>query len=209
MTTFTVDQDNTIVARGPQEAIPAPEGANTIEIFASQKELASLAANWTANRLVDIWNGFAGVVPFDDLKAVNKFKDRKTALERIWKAIQRLDTNSAPQAAQDATEGDVATDDATPKKKAPKPAKGAKQAKAAKQAAPKKDGAAREGSKTETVLNLIRRAKGATLNEIMEATGWQAHSVRGFISGTVGKKLGLTVESTKGDNGERQYKLAK
>jgi uncharacterized protein DUF3489 len=54
---------------------------------------------------------------------------------------------------------------------------------------------------------MIRRPKGATLAEIMKATGWQPHSVRGFISGAVGKKMGLTVESTKNDDGERVYRL--
>jgi hypothetical protein len=39
----------------------------------------------------------------------------------------------------------------------------------------------------------------------MKATGWQPHSVRGFLSGTVGKKMGLTVISTKGEDGERSY----
>jgi len=46
-----------------------------------------------------------------------------------------------------------------------------------------------------------------TLAEIMKATGWQAHSVRGFISGALGKKMGLTVESTKREDGERVYTL--
>ena len=41
----------------------------------------------------------------------------------------------------------------------------------------------------------------------MKATGWQPHSVRGFLSGTVGKKMGLTVISTKGEDGERSYSL--
>jgi hypothetical protein len=41
----------------------------------------------------------------------------------------------------------------------------------------------------------------------MAATDWQAHSVRGFISGTLGKKMGLTVLSTKADNGERTYSI--
>ena len=45
------------------------------------------------------------------------------------------------------------------------------------------------------------------LVDSMAATGWQAHSVRGFISGTLGKKLGLAVESVKGENGERTYSL--
>ena len=41
----------------------------------------------------------------------------------------------------------------------------------------------------------------------MKATGWQPHSVRGFLSGTVGKKLGLTVISEKGEDGERSYSI--
>jgi hypothetical protein len=79
--------------------------------------------------------------------------------------------------------------------------------------APKKPKAksegAREGSKTATVLALIQRAKGATLAEILEATSWQPHSVRGFISGTLGKKMALKVESTKREDGVRVYSLPK
>jgi len=45
------------------------------------------------------------------------------------------------------------------------------------------------------------------MKELMKATGWQPHSVRGFISGTVGKKMGLSVESTKGEDGERTYSI--
>ena len=43
----------------------------------------------------------------------------------------------------------------------------------------------------------------------MKATDWQAHSIRGFISGTLGKKMGLKTESTKREDGERVYSLAK
>ena len=46
-----------------------------------------------------------------------------------------------------------------------------------------------------------------TAKELMAATGWQPHSVRGFISGTLGKKMGLTVVSAKGENGERTYSI--
>jgi len=90
--------------------------------------------------------------------------------------------------------------------KTEKPAK--KAAKPAKASEPKAEGV-RTGSKTETILGLLRRAKGATLAEIMEASSWQAHSVRGFISGTLGKKMGLTVNSMKGENGQRTYSLSK
>jgi hypothetical protein len=93
---------------------------------------------------------------------------------------------------------------ASPAKKAPKSAKKAKAARPGKAA---KEKGVREGSKTETILDLMKRSGGVTLKEIMKATGWQAHSVRGFISGTLGKKMGLTVISAKGDDGERTYSL--
>jgi hypothetical protein len=90
--------------------------------------------------------------------------------------------------------------------KSEKPAK--KAAKPAKAAEPKSEGV-RAGSKTETILGLLRRAKGATLAEIMEASSWQAHSVRGFISGTLGKKMVLTVKSEKREDGTRVYSISK
>src|SRR6185369_2320843 len=82
--------------------------------------------------------------------------------------------------------GAQAAKGAPAKAKATKNAKPAKNAPKAKNNAKSEDAAApREGSKTETILGLLRRAKGATLPEIMEAASWQAHSVRGFISGTL------------------------
>ncbi|MEQ1956267.1 DUF3489 domain-containing protein [Mesorhizobium sp. CN2-181] len=62
-------------------------------------------------------------------------------------------------------------------------------------------------SKTETLLKKLRSAKGATLEALMEASGWQAHSIRGFLSGTVRKKLGLTVASDVGKDGARRYRI--
>jgi hypothetical protein len=67
----------------------------------------------------------------------------------------------------------------------------------------------REGSKTAKVLDLLKRPGGATLKELMKATGWLPHSLRGFLSGTVGKKMGLTVNSAKGEDGERSYSVAR
>ena len=93
---------------------------------------------------------------------------------------------------------------------APKKGKLAKKAMLAKKApksAKKKPGAAREGSKSAKVLDLLKRPDGATLKELMKATGWQSHSIRGFLSGAVAKKMGLTVASAKGEDGERTYSI--
>ena len=70
-----------------------------------------------------------------------------------------------------------------------------------------KDGKTRS-SKSAQILELLKQPDGAKLAELMAATGWQPHSVRGFLSGVVGKKLGLTVQSQKHENGERSYSIA-
>ena len=181
MTTFAIDSDNTITAYLAGEAIPEDHAR-----FSSEKELAKLASQWPADRLVEIWNNFAGVPPFGDLKPVKKFTDRKTAVARIWKAVQALTPTAAPQGAPDA----------------PKAAKSRKGRTQEKDAAP-----AREGSKKAIVLEMLRRPEGATLADIQSTTGWQAHSVRGFISGSLGKKMGLTVESFKSESGDRAYRV--
>jgi hypothetical protein len=93
---------------------------------------------------------------------------------------------------------------ASPARKAPKTAPKAKTARPAKAA---KEKGAREGSKTQTILDLLKRPSGVTAKELMKATGWQPHSVRGFLSGTIGKKMGLAVVSTKGEDGERTYSV--
>ena len=66
---------------------------------------------------------------------------------------------------------------------------------------------ARHGSKTEQVLDLLKCPGGATLKELMKATGWQPHSVRGFLSGTVGKKLKMKVDSFRTEKGDRAYRV--
>jgi hypothetical protein len=90
--------------------------------------------------------------------------------------------------------------EASAAKKAPK---GAKKAKPAKPAEP----SARDGSKAAKILDLLKRPGGVTSKELQKASGWQPHSVRGFLSGTVGKKMGLTVTSTKGEDGDRTYSV--
>jgi len=65
----------------------------------------------------------------------------------------------------------------------------------------------RGGTKTETILDLLKRPGGVTLKELVKATSWQPHSVRGFLSGTIGKKMGMPVESFKSTEGDRSYRL--
>ena len=111
MTTFAIDNEHNITAYGPGDAIPEGDA----ERFASEKELGDLAAQWPAARLVEVWNGIPGGKP------VKKFTSRKTAVTRIWKAVQSLvcgpnAPDVAPQAARPGKHGRPAS---------PKPAQGA------------------------------------------------------------------------------------
>jgi hypothetical protein len=70
------------------------------------------------------------------------------------------------------------------------------------------DKAPAKASKQEALLGLLRRPDGATINQLTKATGWQAHSVRGVMSGVLKKKMGLTIKSEKAKDGERTYRVA-
>jgi hypothetical protein len=98
---------------------------------------------------------------------------------------------------------------APPKGKLAKPAARAKKANRAATSAKshKKANDCRQASKTAKFLDLLKRSGGATCADLMKATGWQAHSVRGFISGVLSKKMGLKVGSIKVKDGERRYSL--
>ena len=63
----------------------------------------------------------------------------------------------------------------------------------------------REGTRKSLVIELLGKPNGASVAEIMKLTGWQPHSVRGFISGSLIKKSGLKVESFKREDGQRAY----
>jgi hypothetical protein len=104
----------------------------------------------------------------------------------------------------------------TPEARAPQPkgkrttakkAKPAKKARQPKKMAGKQQKADRSNKKAE-VIAMMKRPKGATLAEIMAATKWQAHTVRGFVS-ILGSKGGEKIESSKSADGERTYKIAK
>jgi hypothetical protein len=192
MTTFTIDSENNISANAG-----LPAGADESQSFRNQKELANLTADWPASRLVDTWNSFAGVTPFDDLKPVKKFTNREIAVERIYKAVQRLAANVAQQAAHVAPASEKAKKNpAKPKQRQTKRTKGDSRA-------------AKDGSKKAEVIELMSRKSGAALDEIMKLTGWQAHTVRGFVSGTLIKKMGLAVESHRSEEKGRFYRIVR
>src|SRR6202790_686434 len=89
MKLFNIDRDNNITAFTKRNDAESANG----DAFRSQTELSELAAAWPASRLVEIWNSIPGFVP------VKKFTNRKTAVLRIWKAIQSLDGGVAAHAA--------------------------------------------------------------------------------------------------------------
>jgi hypothetical protein len=174
--TFTIDSDNNITALAG-----LPAGAEESALFSNAKELAKLTADWPMSRLVSAWNSFAGLTPFDDLKPVKKFTSRQTAVTRLWQAVARLSPDVAPPATPVAAER---------AKSNMSPTQAARRAPASKGATE-----ARPNKKAE-VIAMMKRAKGATLSQIVELTGWQKHTVRGFVS-LLGSKAGEKIESSK------------
>ena len=161
MQRFLITSDNRMVTIG--STAKTPDGGTA---FDSEQQLAEVTSDWPVSRLVEIWNGLPEVT------AVRKFKDRATAVSRIWKQAQILPPFAEPEQVEDASN----KTEAAPSKKA-------------------------------QVVAMLNAAEGVTLSQIMAATGWQKHSVRGFLSGAVGKKMGLTVVSSKAKDGERIYRI--
>ena len=146
MKIFVIDPANSVRAFASSEAARQCRDGTQ---FATEKDFAAVSRDWPMLRLIAIWNKLPGATP------VRKFRDRGTALRRIWAALQDV----VPGAS----------------------------------------------TKIELVIGMLKRPSGAALKEIMAATGWQAHSVRGFIC-TQPKKLGFKVESFK-RQGERVYRI--
>ena len=171
MTVFHITAENNISLLDSAQQ----SGENSGQTFSTPQELAALAENWPASRLIEIWNSLPGVEP------VRRFTSRRVATTRIWNAIQQLQPSGG-------TEKNVPAPKITKKAaRAVRPIAGA-------------------NTKAARVIALLRKPKGATLHALMRATGWQTHSVRGFISGHLKKKLGLKVRSSQRD-GERVYSL--
>ena len=170
MQRFLITPENRMVTIG--NTATAPEGGAA---FDSEQELAKATSDWPASRLVEIWNGLPGVT------AVRKFKDRATAVSRLWKQAQSLPPFVEEEPAP-VEEPRVSDEETSGKMEA-------------------------GTSKKALVLAMLDAVEGATLARIMAATGWQKHSVRGFLSGAVGKKMGLKVVSSKTKDGERVYRI--
>jgi hypothetical protein len=88
MKSFSIEADNNITAFAMGQEAEVARG----ETFHNQAELHKLVADWPTSRLVEIWNSVPGFTP------VKKFTDRKTAVARIWKAIQSLERGGGAQA---------------------------------------------------------------------------------------------------------------
>ena len=110
--------------------------------------------------------------------AVKRFTDRKTALNRIWKVLQNGGGNSAAKSKTRRTNGSRSNKPAT-----------------------------RAGTKKAHIIRLLERPNGATMAEIMRATDWQPHTVRGFISRALVHDLGLQVARFKREKGQLAYRL--
>jgi hypothetical protein len=141
--TFVVDLANNVRAYASIDAARLPEGGAK---FANKSELVALAEDWSAERLLEIWNKLPSV------RTVRRFRDRNTAVRRIWDAAQKL-----------------------------------------------------EPTKTARIVALLKQPSGATLEALMVLTGWQPHSVRGFIA-QLSKRMRFRIKSVK-RNGRRVYRI--
>lgn len=124
--------------------------------------------------------------------------------EMLKKATKKASSKKAAKpASKKASKAAAPKKEANASKKAAKPVSKPAAKKETKASVP------REFSKKAVVLDLLRRKDGATMAEIAKATDWQNHSIRGFISGQLTKRMGLTVESAKNEAGERTYRISK
>ena len=161
--TYRLGSDCAIEVLAAGQAKPGDAAAT----ISSLEELTAATREWRTPQFVTLWNKLPGVQP------VKRFENRTVAIERVWRAIERLHNEPKPKG---------------------------------QGAAKKKGRDGTTGSNSHQILVLLQAPEGATLTALMEATGWQAHSVRGFLSGTVSKRLGLQINSFR-SNGERVYAL--
>ncbi len=193
MTTFTINSDNVLQAFATKNP-PAPlAGVTYIHLFRSESEMQESLAHVGIADLVEIWNGLAGTQGFEALKPVKKFENRKKALARLWTAMQSLTPQTSPEKAKTVKSPRKSAVSSEPRTAATAPKPTAEEAVVRK-------------SKKEEVLAMLRRPGGATNAEIQTATGWQPHTVRGFLS-TAPKKLGKRISTSTNEEGARVYHM--
>jgi hypothetical protein len=165
------------------------DSENNITVFASLKEIQgheegteTFTNQQELTALADKWPGGRLVEVWNSLpgvQPVERFTSRRVGTGRIWQVIQNLKPTGGAQ----------------------RQLVGLKKGSARKKATRKQRG---KDTKTAKIIALLKRPVGASLNALMRETGWQSHSVRGLISGQLGKKMGLRVRSFQRD-GERVY----
>jgi hypothetical protein len=167
------------------------DAENNITFFASLKQIqGSEAGTETFTNLEELtvlavkWPGVRLVEVWNSLpgvQPVERFTSRRVAAGRIWKAIQHLKPKGAAESQP------VGSEQGSARKKAARRPRG-------------------KDTKTAQIIASLKRPTGASLKTLMRETGWQSHSVRGFISGQLGRKMGLRVRSFQ-RNGERVYAI--
>ena len=186
---FVIDEDNGFrtMETGGDDALIFHGDAT----FATLEDLGAIAESrsWSKDDVTKIWNQFACTVGFEDCKSLNGcVKNRGYGLKKIWAAIQRLDPAHASQPPETASAGD-----STEVAEAPDPPteavrlrikrEKAKKPKAAKAQVLAAEATAKPGSNLAELIRLISRKNGASVQEVMDATGWTScHTVRGRLS---------------------------
>jgi hypothetical protein len=188
MSTFTIDADHNITAYDTPEAAAQSDAA--LPRFSSQAELAQLAAEWPSSRWIEVWNSIPGHKP------VSKLGSSKQAAARVWAALQRLAKANGPAPSSKPKKAVRSAKKAKPARKGAKKASAAQPKKAAATSKRRGEGS----SKKAEVIALMRRPKSVSLSDIQKLTGWQKHTVRGFIS-LLGSKAGLKIISARNEAG--------
>jgi hypothetical protein len=198
---YRLDEDggiSTYQTQSEASKAAALDGGSTFESYAG---LAAIAGREPVQLLVDCWNSLPGVTP------VKRFKDRSSAVKRIWAVIEEtlaptmraaLYPEQAPKATKSIGKALRETREVTLTIEAP----ALPEAEAAPQQEAPAPSPAREGSKKAQALEMLRN--GTTREALQTAFGWLPHTTRGFLS-----ILGKThkIEATKGQDGIRYYRL--